>query len=63
MQQTQLNITPFKPVIDNLSFAFYGEKQNGFASIYWVKLLESFPENRDAKFKNYYHDFSPAICN
>ena len=60
MQQIQLNIIPFKPVVDNLSFAFYGEKQKGFAPIYWDKLFESFPEGREAKHKNYYSDFQPA---
>ena len=60
MQQIQLNIIPFKPVVDNLTFAFYGEKQKGFAPIYWDKLFESFPEGREAKHKNYYSDFQPA---
>lgn len=53
MQQIQLNIIPFKPVVDNQTFAFYGEKQKGFAPIYWDKLFESFPEGREAKHKNY----------
>lgn len=39
MQQIQLNIIPFKPVVDNLTFAFYGEKQKGFATIYLNKLF------------------------
>lgn len=60
MQQIQLNIIPFKPVVDNQTFAFYGEKQKGFAPIYWDKLFESFPEGREAKHKNYYSDFQPA---
>jgi hypothetical protein len=60
MQQIQLNIIPFKPVVNNQTFAFYGEKQKGFAPIYWDKLFESFPEGREAKHKNYYSDFQPA---
>lgn len=60
MQQIQLNIIPFKPVVDNQTFAFYGEKQKGFAPIYWDKLFESFPEGREAKHKNYYSDFQLA---
>lgn len=39
MQQIQLNSRAFKPVVDNLTFAFYGEKQKGFAPIYWDKLF------------------------
>jgi hypothetical protein len=31
MQQIQLNSRAFKPVVDNLTFAFYSEKQKGFA--------------------------------
>ena len=42
MQQIQVNIIPFKAVVDNEIFAFYGEKQKGFAPIYWDKLFESF---------------------
>lgn len=49
MQQIQLNIIPFKPVVDNQTFAFYGEKLKGFAPIYWDKLFESFPEGRESK--------------
>ena len=60
MQQIQLNIIPFTPVSEKLICAFYGEKQKGFAPIYWEKLLETFPEDRDAAFKNYYTDFQPA---
>ena len=60
MQQIQLNIIPFKPVVDNQTFAFYGEKQKGFAPIYWDKLFESFPEGREAKHKNYYSDYLPT---
>lgn len=60
MQQIQLNIIPFKPVSVKLTFAFYGEKQKGFAPIYWDKLLDEFPEGRDATLKNYYTDFQLA---
>lgn len=49
MQEIQLNIIPFKPVVDNQTFAFYGEKQKGFAPIYWDKLFESFPVGRESK--------------
>lgn len=51
MQQIQLNIILFKPVVDNKTFAFYGEKQKGFAPIYWDKLFESFSEGLLAKGK------------
>lgn len=57
MQTIQLNIIPFTPVADKLTFAFYGEKQKGFAPIYWEKIMETFPEDREAKHKNYYTDF------
>ncbi|MBZ5857581.1 hypothetical protein [Flavihumibacter profundi] len=60
MQQIQLNIIPFKPLVDNQTFAFYDEKQKGFAPIYWDKLFESLPEGSEAKYKNYYNDFQPA---
>ena len=60
MSQTiQLNIIPFTPIADKLTFAFYGEKQKDFAPIYWDKILETFPEDREAKHKNYYTDFQP----
>lgn len=59
MQQIQLNIIPVKPVVDNQTFAFYGEKQKGFAPIYWDKLFESFPEGREAKHKTTTAIFSP----
>ena len=49
MQQIQLNIIPFKPVVDNKNFGFYGEKQKGFAPIYWDKLFELFPVRRADK--------------
>lgn len=32
MQQIQLNSRAFKPVVDNQTFAFYGEKQKGVCS-------------------------------
>lgn len=59
-QNIQLNIIPFRPVVDKLSFAFYGEKQKGFAPIYWERILEAFPEGRDAMHKCYYSDFQTA---
>ena len=31
MQQIQLNIIPFTPVVSKGTFSFYGEKQRGFA--------------------------------
>lgn len=57
MQQIQLNIIPFTPLVRKHTFAFYGEKQKGFAPIYWGKILDTFPEGREAKYKNYYTDF------
>jgi hypothetical protein len=60
MQQIQLNIIPIKQLVHKCNFAFYGEKQKGFAPIYWGKLFENLPESRDASFKNYYTDFLPA---
>ena len=57
MQQIQLNIIPFTPVVSKGTFSFYGEKQRGFAPIYWGKIMETFPEGREAKYKNYYTDF------
>ena len=59
-QQIQLNIIPFTPVVDSLSFAFYADKQKGLAPIYWNKIVDTFPEGREPKFKNYYTDFLPA---
>jgi len=56
-QQIQLNIIPFTPVAEKLTFSFYGEKQPGYASIKWDKLFETFPEDRDPELKNYYCDF------
>lgn len=47
MQQIQLNVIPFTPIVDKLTFAFYGEKVPGSASIKWTKLFDEFPENRD----------------
>ena len=57
MQQIQLNIIPFTPVAIEGTFSFYGEKQKGFAPIFWGKILDAFPEGREAKHKNYYTDF------
>jgi hypothetical protein len=57
MQQIQLNIIPFTPVAAKGTFSFYGEKQRGFAPIYWGKIMGTFPEGREAKHKNYYTDF------
>ncbi len=57
MQQIQLNIIPFTPVASKDAFSFYGEKQKGFAPIYWGKIMETFPVGREAKHKNYYNDF------
>ena len=56
-QQIQLNIIPFTSVATKGTFSFYGEKQKGFAPIYWGKIMETFPEGREAKYKNYYTDF------
>ena len=60
MEQILLNIIPFTPLEEKLSFAFYGEKVPGAASIKWDKLFEEFPEGRDPKAKSYYSDFQPA---
>ncbi len=60
MQQIQLNIIPFTPVVDRLTFAFYGEKHKGFAPIKWDKLFDTFPEGREPRHKNYYSDFQPS---
>ncbi len=63
MQQIQLNIIPFKPVFEKLTFAFYGEKQPGSknASIKWDKLFKTFPEGRDPSHKSFYTDFQPPV--
>jgi hypothetical protein len=60
MQQIQLNIIPFTPVANKATFSFYGEKQKGFAPIYWGKIMDAFPKGREAKYKNYYTDFQEA---
>jgi Piwi domain len=57
MQQIQLNIIPFAPVVDSLSFAFYGEKVPNSASIKWDKILAEFPAERDNAAQYYYSDF------
>lgn len=43
MHQIQLNSRAFKPVVDNRTFAFYGEMQKGFGPI--VFLGEYFTPN------------------
>ncbi len=40
MQQIQLNLIPYKPVIDNFSFVYYDEKQKRIVLIYWDMLYE-----------------------
>ena len=57
MQQIQLNIIPFTPVVSKLKFAFFGSKIPNGASIKWDKILDEFPEGREAKLKSYYSDF------
>lgn len=61
-QQIQLNIIPFKPVSEKVTFAFYGEKQPDTinASIKWDKLFDEFPEDRDPAQKSYYSDFQSS---
>jgi hypothetical protein len=60
MEQILLNVIPFTPIQDKLTFAFYGDKVPGGASIKWDKLFEEFPEGRDPKAQSYYSDFQPA---
>jgi hypothetical protein len=36
MQQIQLNIIPFTPVVSKGTFSFYGEKQIGFAKSHCI---------------------------
>ena len=57
MQQIQLNIIPFTPVVSKLKFAFFGSKIPNGASIKWDKILAEFPEGREAKLKSYFSDF------
>ena len=57
MQQIQLNIIPFTPIVSKLKFAFFGSKIPNGASIKWDKILDEFPEGREAKLKSYYSDF------
>ncbi|HUM50620.1 MAG TPA: Piwi domain-containing protein [Chitinophagales bacterium] len=59
-QSIQLNIIPFIPVADKLTFAFYSDKQKDFTSIKWDKLFDEFPEDREKSKKYYYTDFLPA---
>lgn len=56
-RQIQLNIIPFTPVASKGTFSFYGEKQKGFVPIYLGKIMVTFPEGREARYKNYYTDF------
>jgi hypothetical protein len=60
MEQILLNVIPFTPIQDKLTFAFYGDKVPGGASIKWDKLFEEFPEDRDPQAQSYYSDFQPA---
>lgn len=57
MEQILLNVIPFTPTQDKLTFAFYGDKIPGAASIKWDKLFEEFPEDRDPQAQSYYSDF------
>ena len=57
MQQIQLNIIPFKPTVDKLSFSFYGDKQKGFTSIKWDRLFNEFPHDREKALQYFYSDF------
>ncbi len=57
MESIRLNVIPFTPVNDKLTFAFYDQKTNGSVSIKWDKLFDTFPEGRDAAQTNYYTDF------
>ena len=60
MSQTiQLNIIPFKPVEEKLTFPFYGDKLPDRInySIKWDKLFDNFPENREANKQSYFTDF------
>lgn len=57
MQKIQLNIIPFTPVVDKLSFSFYGSKISNAASIKWDKIFNEFPEGREKSEQFYYSDF------
>lgn len=59
-QSIQLNIIPFTPIEDKLTFAFYPEKQKRMAPIHWSKLFEEFPKDRDKANQYYYTDFQLA---
>ena len=56
MQQIQLNIIPFTPVVSKLKFGFYGDKIPNGVSIKWDKLFEQFSEGRAAKLLFFYTD-------
>lgn len=55
MQQIQLNIIQFKPVVDSQTFAIYGENQKGYSNVVFIwdeaaikkrhKVLHSFAVN------------------
>ena len=60
MQKIQLNIIPFTPVENKITFAFYGERDQGMSSIKWDKLFNEFPEGRAADKQFYYSDFQLA---
>lgn len=59
MQQIQLNIIPFTPVEEKLTFPFYGDKLPDRInySIKWDKLFDKFPEGREANKQSYFTDF------
>lgn len=60
MQKIQLNIIPFTPLKNKISFAFYEKSEEGMFSIKWDKLFDKFPENRSADEQYFYTDFLPA---
>ncbi len=41
MQQIQLNIISFAPLVDNLTFAFYGERQKRHEQ--YIQIQKYFP--------------------
>ncbi len=58
-QKIHLNIIPFTPVNDKLTFPFYGDKLPDRInySIKWDKLFESFPSDREPDKQSFYTDF------
>lgn len=60
-QKIQLNIIPFAPLEQRLSFSFYPEKQKGMAPIHWSKLFEEFPKDRANEKQYYYSDFQSPV--